>query len=67
MVYSNSREHDNPHELPRDNLEGSLDTVYHDYMHTDIPPGITEGIEKLEYVYINTFKIMRRYMKPIHR
>ena len=66
MVYINNGGHDNPHELPKDNLEGSLDTVYHDYTHTDIPSKIPEEIEKLESIYINTFKIMKRYMKLIH-
>ena len=65
MVFINNGEHDNPHKLSKDNLEGSLDTVYHDYTHTDIPPKIPEEIEKLEY--INTLKIMKRYMKPICR
>ena len=51
MVYINKGEHDNPHELPKDNLEGSLDTVYHDYTHTYILPKIPEEIEKLEYIY----------------
>ena len=51
MVYISNREHDNPHELPKDNLEGSLDAVHHDYTHTDIPPKIPEQIEKLEYIY----------------
>ena len=51
MVCINNREHDNPHELPKDNSEGSLDTVYHDYTLTDIPPEIPEEIEKLEYTY----------------
>ena len=51
MIYINNREHDNSHELPKDNLEGSLDTVYHDYTHIDIPPKIPEEIEKLEYIY----------------
>ena len=51
MVYINKGECDNPHELPKDNLEGSLDTIYHDYTHTDIPPEIPEEIEKLEYIY----------------
>ena len=41
MVYINNRVHDNPDELPKDNLEGSLDAVYNDYTHTDIPPKIT--------------------------
>ena len=47
MVYINNWEHDNPYELPKDNL----DTVCHDYTHTDIPPKIPEEIEKLEYIY----------------
>ena len=51
MVYISNGEHDNPPELPKDNLEGSLDAVYHDYTHTDIPPKIPEEIEKLEYIY----------------
>ena len=65
MVYINNGEHDNPHGLPKENLEGSLDMVYNDYTHTDIPPKVPEEIEKLEY--INTFKIMKRYMKLICR
>ena len=40
-----------PHELPKENLEDSLGTVYHNYTHTDIPPKVPEEIEKLEYVY----------------
>ena len=44
MVYVSNGEHDNPHELPKDNLEGSLDAVHHDYMHTDILPKIPEEI-----------------------
>ena len=44
-------EHNNPHELPIANLEGSLDTIYTDYTHTDIPPKLPEEIEKLEYIY----------------
>ena len=51
MVYINDREHENPHELPKENLEGSLDTIYTDYTHTDIPPKLPEDIEKLEYKY----------------
>ena len=51
MVYISNGEHDNPHELPKDNLEGSLDAVYHDYTHTDILPKIPEKIEKLVYIY----------------
>ena len=51
MVYINNGEHDNPHELLEDNLEGSLDMVYDDYTHTDIPPKVPEKIGKLEYIY----------------
>ena len=51
MVYINNGEHDNPYELPKENLEGSLDTIYTDYTHTDIPLKLPEEIEKLEYIY----------------
>ena len=51
MVYINNGEHDNSHELPNENLEGSLDTIYTDYTHTNIPPKLPEEIEKLEYIY----------------
>ena len=51
MVYINKGEHDNPHELPKENLEGSLDMVYNDYTHTDTPPKLPEEVEKLEYIY----------------
>ena len=52
MVYINNGEHDNPHELPKDNLEGSLHAIYQDYTHTDILPKMPEEIEeKLEYIY----------------
>ena len=51
MVYINIGEHDNPHELPKENLEGSLDMVYNDYTHTNIPPKLPEEIEILEYKY----------------
>ena len=51
MVYINKGEHGNPHGLPKDNLEGSLDTVYHDYTHAAILPKMPEEIEKLEYIY----------------
>ena len=51
MVYFNNGEHDNPHKLPKESSEGSLDTIYTDYAHTDIPPKLPEEIEKLEYIY----------------
>ena len=51
MVYINNGDHDNSNELPKENLEDSLDMVYNDYTHTDIQPKVPEGIEKLEYIY----------------
>ena len=49
MVYINNGEHDNPHELPKENLEGSLDTIYTDYTHAEFTTKLPEEIEKLEY------------------
>ena len=37
-------EHDNPHELLKENLEGFLDTINTDYTHTDIPTKLPEEI-----------------------
>ena len=51
MVYINNGEHDNPHELPKENSEGSLDTIYTDYTHADFTTRLPEEIEKLEYIY----------------
>ena len=51
MVYINKGDHDDPHGLPKDNLEGSQDILCHDYAHIDIPPKMPEEIEKLEYIY----------------
>ena len=51
MVYINNGEHDNPHELPKKNLEGSLDTSYTDYTHANFTTKLPEEIEKLEYTY----------------
>ena len=51
MVYINNGEHDNPHELPKENLEGSLDTIYTDYTHAYFTTKLPEEIEKLEYIY----------------
>ena len=50
MVNISNGEHDNPHELPKDNLEGSLDTVYHDYTHID-----TRRDRKKIRIHISTF------------
>ena len=51
MVYINKEKHDDPYELPKDNFEGILDTVSHDYAHTDISPKMPEQMKKLEYIY----------------
>ena len=51
MVYINKGDHDNPHGLPKDNLEGSQDIVHHDYAHIDILPKMPEEIETLGYMY----------------
>ena len=66
MVYINKGDHDDPHGLPKDNLEGFLDTIHHDYTHADIPPKLPEDMAKLEYIYQH-FKITKRYMKLIHK
>ena len=62
----NKGDHDDPHKLPKDNLEGSLDTVHHDYTHTDIPSKMPEEMEKLEYIYQH-FQDHKRYMNLIHK
>ena len=51
MTYINNGKHDNPHELPKENLEGSFDTIYTDYTHADFTTKLPEKIEKLEYMY----------------
>ena len=51
MVCINKGDHDDPHGLPKDNLEDSQDTVQHDYTHIDTPPKIPEETEKLKYKY----------------
>ena len=53
MAYINKGEHDNPHKIPKDNLEGSLDTVHNDYTHTDIPAKVPEEVEKIR-IHIST-------------
>ena len=44
MVYINKGDHDNPHGLPKDDLEGSQDIVHHNYAHIDILPKMQEEI-----------------------
>ena len=50
-VYINDGEHDNPHELPKENSEGSLNTDTAVYTHFDLETKLLEEIEKLEYTY----------------
>ena len=49
--YINNREHDNPDELPKENSEGSLETIYTDHTHADFTTELPEEIGKLEYIY----------------
>ena len=51
VVYINNGEHDNPHELPKENSEGSLNLDNTVYTHTDLATKLVEEIEKLEYMY----------------
>ena len=51
MVYINNGEHDNTHELPKENSEGSLNTDVAVYTHTELATKLPEEIEKLEYIY----------------
>ena len=51
MIYINNGEHDNPHELPKENIEGSLDTIYTDHTDANFITKLPEEIEKLEYTY----------------
>ena len=51
VVYINNGEHDNPHELPKENSEGSLNRDNAVYTQTDLATKLQEEIEKLEYIY----------------
>ena len=51
MVYINKWEHDNPHELPKENSEGSLNADNAVYTNTKSTNTLSEEIEKLEYIY----------------
>ena len=51
MVCINDGEHENPHELPKENSEGSLNTDNAVYLHIDLVTKLPEEIEKLEYIY----------------
>ena len=50
MVYINNGEHDNPHELPKENSEDSLNMDNAVYTHMNLATKIPEEIEKLEYI-----------------
>ena len=50
MVYING-EHDNPHELPKENSEGSLNTDNAVKTHTGPATKLPEEIEKLKYIH----------------
>ena len=51
MVYINKGGHDNPHQLPKENSEGSLNTDNAVYTHTEFATKLPQDIEKLEYIY----------------
>ena len=51
MGYINKGEHDNPHELPKENSEGSLNADNAVCTHTKSTTTKSEEIEKLEYIY----------------
>ena len=51
MVYINKGEHDNLHELPKENSEGSLKVDNAVNIHTESANKLPEEIEKLEYIY----------------
>ena len=56
MVYINNGEHDNPYELPNENLEGLLNTENTVYTHTNFGTKLPEEIEKLEYIYCHNLE-----------
>ena len=51
MVYINNGEHDNPHALPKENSDGSLDIDNVVFTHTDLANKLPEEIEKLGCIY----------------
>ena len=51
MVYTNDGDHENPHGLPNNDLEGSPNVDTSSYAHM-IPSDDSSGnIQKLEYIY----------------
>ena len=51
MVYISNGEHDNPHELPSEDSEGSTNIDNAVYTHVNSERNISEYIQKLEYIY----------------
>ena len=51
MAYINKGEHENSHELTKENSEGSLNADNAVYTHTKSTTTLPEEIEKLEYTY----------------
>ena len=51
MIYINNGEHDNSHEVPSKNSEGSPNTKNTVYIHNNSETKLPEEIEKLEYIY----------------
>ena len=47
MVYINNRENDGPHELPKDDIQGSIHTDNIGHKHTNIDTKLPEEVEKL--------------------
>ena len=66
MVYIPKGEHDNPHELPQQQeLEGSTEIEETLNSHTLILSHWKQIYFKSSIIFINTFKIMKRYMSEI--
>ena len=51
VVYIHKGEHDNPHGLPQQHLEGSTETEHTLYSHTDSSSPEIDSFKKLEYIY----------------
>ena len=63
-VYIPKGKHDDPHELPQQqDLESSTKIDHALYSHANIITPTPNSAQKLEYIYINIFREMKRYMK----
>ena len=51
MVYINNGDHENPHGLPNNNLEGSPNVDISSYAHMISSDDFLCNIQKLEYIY----------------